>query len=325
MGRRGFLAVRAVVVWTAMLGALLPQWVEAEQTPPASGPLHERIAVQLIDVGKVDTAAGTYSLDFYLAVQCDRPCAGNDFTYMNGQETATETLVDEPQRHIYRKSAALNTSLRFDRFPFDTHTLYLGLEPKDVFVNGVDRLVYVVDSTQTGVSALVDVAGWDLAPGYVARVDEHTHPLFGNRHYYYEFRVTIRHALWGAFFKTIFPPLVIMLTAFLAFLLRPDKNAIARLGINTATLSSMILFHISITSSLPPLGYLTFEDKFMIVNYVVLILALGATVIEILFIDWLTNRDTKRVESVTRVLVPALWLALQVGVLVSLVTSRAPG
>ena len=291
-----------------------------------TGPIHERVAVQLIDIGKIDVTAGTYSFDFYLSFQCDRPCAGNDFTVANGTIVGTpETVVDEPQHHVYRVNAALDTSFGFSRYPFTVHYLHIDIEPKDPATNNATQMLYEADTTQSGIGTLIDAAGWHVMPRFRTVATTHTHPFVPTPHAYYEFGVVIDHPVLGSFTKSILPALFVMATGFLAFLLLAEKNGSVRLGIGTTALSTMTLWHINVTSSLPPLGYPTYFDKFMVVNYCALTCVLASTVVGILSADWWTNRETGRFEAIARVAIPGLWFSVQAVILISLIRDSAGG
>ena len=109
--------------------------------------------------------------------------------------------------------------------------------------------------------------------------------------------------------KAVVPALAIVFSGFLALLLGPDK-ALQRLGINTSALIGGIMFHINLTSQLPPLGYLTLADKFMIVNYVGLIGALGATVVLVAMSTTASAEKSQaaaRLHRVSQVSVPLVW------------------
>lgn len=84
---------------------------------------------------------------------------------------------------------------------------------------------------------------------------------------------------------------------------------IPRLGINTSAIVGAILFHLTLTSQVPPVGYLTFADKFMLANYVGLIGALIATVA--LMVIGIERRPAlaARIHAVSRATVPLAWFA----------------
>ena len=45
-----------------------------EYVDPNANPIQANIGVFVISVGNLELASGTYFMDFYLTIQCDRPC-----------------------------------------------------------------------------------------------------------------------------------------------------------------------------------------------------------------------------------------------------------
>lgn len=70
---------------------------------------------------------------------------------------------------------------------------------------------------------------------------------------------------------------LITLSGFLALLMGADK-ATSRLTLTTSALVGSVLFLINMTSSMPPIGYLTFGDRLMMLNYIGLVLVLMVNV-----------------------------------------------
>ncbi len=107
--------------------------------------------------------------------------------------------------------------------------------------------------------------------------------------------------------KGLFAAIVIVMVGMLSFTMRHDATT-DRLALTSSTLVGAILYHLTLTSSIPPVGYLTFADSFMMLNYVFVFLALGITVALLLFMD--NNEEKKAIwlHSHTRILVPLMWL-----------------
>jgi hypothetical protein len=75
--------------------------------------------------------------------------------------------------------------------------------------------------------------------------------------------------------NSLFAAAVIVLVGLLSFIMRPDAAG-ERLALTSSTLVAAILYHISLSSAIPPVGYLTYAaDKFMIANYVIVSLSVG--------------------------------------------------
>jgi hypothetical protein len=70
-----------------------------------------------------------------------------------------------------------------------------------------------------------------------------------------------------------------VIVGLLALLIEERGNIWTRIGINTSALIAAVMFHLNVTSSIPPVGYLTFADKFMMVTYVSLVLGLLSSIL----------------------------------------------
>ncbi len=176
--------------------------------------------------------------------------------------------------------------------------------------------VYVVDPKLNGVDSSVLVSGWELL-GSHAEVVTHDYPIFDQSYSRFQYHIEIRRSVVSSILKSLLPAIFIVLGGFVAFLLAPDK-AVNRLTINTAALTGAILFHVNLTSQVPPVGSLTYADKFMIVNYIGLGAALVSTVALLVMQDRKQDAKAKRIHNVTRAAVPLAWALLQFGLVFTL-------
>ncbi|MBI3743746.1 MAG: hypothetical protein HY261_05590 [Chloroflexi bacterium] len=275
-------------------------------SPPASQAVQVRTGMYMLNVGRLDTLTGTYNADFYLVFECDRPCDPGNFEFSNGRATALDKQGDDPNGKTFRVQASFNTDVDFRNYPFDKHKLLISLEDK---LLTKEQLQYVVDPKLNAIDDHVIVGGWELH-GWDAIVTDHYYPVFDETYSRYEFFIHIQRGVLAAILKSLLPALVIVLGGFLGFLLGPDK-ALQRLTIATAALTGAILFHVNLTSQVPPVGSLTYADKFMIVNYVGLVGALAATVAILILTDRKQEARALRIHRGSRLTVPIVWVVLQ--------------
>ncbi len=66
--------------------------------------------------------------------------------------------------------------------------------------------------------------------------------------------------------KTLLPSLIITLSGLLALLVHAPEKAQARTAAVASALVSVVLFHLNMTSSIPPISYLTFADRFSLIS-----------------------------------------------------------
>jgi purine-cytosine permease-like protein len=64
----------------------------------------------------------------------------------------------------------------------------------------------------------------------------------------------------------------------------------------------------TLTASVPPVGYLTYADQFMILQYVFITIALGIAIALFLLIGKENTEQAKKLHHMTRWVVPFLWV-----------------
>jgi len=87
----------------------------------------------------------------------------------------------------------------------------------------------------------------------------------------------IQRPLLSSAIKTFIPIVVILLIAFVSFLVKPEDFG-PRLSLNVTTILTAVAYHLTLSSSIPPVGFLTLADRLMLSVYVVLVYALVITV-----------------------------------------------
>jgi len=300
-GFAGFLALGADPV-----AAEDPKPVIPDASQPQEGPTIVKVGVYVLNVGKLDTSTGAFTIDFYLSFSSDRPFDPSKFEFANGRATVIDKFQDEPSVRFYRIQASLADSLDLSSYPFDHHNLTIELEDKE---QDNQTLIYQVVQADSGLDPAVNVAGWDM-DGWKAKVDEHYYAPYDSTFSRYIFSIQIHRSLTAAILKTMFPAFIIVLIGLLSLVLAPDK-IIPRLTVNTGALTGAVLFHLNMTSSIPPTGYLTFGDRFMLFNYLALTLALASTLIALYYLDKKRTADAERAHKLAIVIVPVVWIGLQ--------------
>lgn len=275
------------------------------QTQTDGQPTVVKVGVYVLNVGKLDTSSGAFTVDFYLALSCDKPCTPGGFEFANGRATSVDKAVDEPTEKFYRIQAALVSNLNLSKYPFDEHVLTIQIEDREQ-TSGTQ--VYQVSLGDTGIDPAVTIAGWDLS-GWDAKVVDHRYEIYGTTFSAYQFDLNIKRPVTAALLKSFLPAITIVLVGLLALFLTPDK-ILPRLTITTGSLTGAVLFHLNMTSSVPPVGYLTFADRFMIVNYVVLAITLLTTLAALQYIDKKRNQVAESIHRSAMLVVPLLLVGL---------------
>lgn len=227
-----------------------------------------RIGIYVLNLGKLDIATGLFSADFYLLLQSDQPITPNSFEFVNGRATSVELLESSPDgtELFYRILANLNTPIDLKRFPFDAQVMRIALEER---TNNLQRVRYVPLPSKSGMDPAIVFPGWKIE-GWEMGTSEHAYEVYGEVYSQAVFSVRIRRILFNSFLKTFLPALFMMLIVMSSFVLNPEQVP-TRLAAISSTLIATAMFHVSISNQIPPVGYLTFADKFMVLTYFILL------------------------------------------------------
>ena len=286
--------------------------------PPAAdlqGKEVVRVGVYILSVGNLDTKTGAYSIDFFLNLTCEKlPCDPTQFDIMNANPKPVpddQTAEADRQKGIYyyRIRANLQTNLNLREFPFDKHTLAIELEDKNKNRNTYQ---FVADQALSGIDSEVYVAGWSLEP-YIEGIEKaHQYPVYHEAYSRVRFAIHISHAWSSSFMKGLFAAIVIVGAGMLSFLLK-ENEARDRITLSSSTLASAIFYHMTLTASVPPVGYLTYADRFMILNYI--FIATQLMVALTLFLLQRPDNDTtenkklsRQIHTTTRWMIPLGWI-----------------
>jgi len=234
-----------------------------------------KVGVYVLNVGKFDVSSGAYTVDFYLDLRCDKECDPGNFEFMNGRAESVDKLIDTPNEKFYRIQAALSDNIDLKEYPFDAHNLPIIIEDK---TNTVEQQAYAFDENNSGIDPAVTLVGWDLA-GWNGKSEDHFYAPYNETYSRFTFNIGIKRIFLAAILKTFLPVIFIVIVGLLALLIEEHGNIWTRIGINTSALIAAVMFHLNVTSSIPPVGYLTFADKFMMVTYVSLVLGLLSSIL----------------------------------------------
>jgi len=238
-----------------------------------AAPTVVQAGIYVLNVGRFDVSTGSYTIDFYLSLKCDRFCEP-DFEFMNGRATSMDRLIDKPDEKFYRIQAALTQNIDLKRYPLDSHSLSIVLEDKK---KTAAEQVFAIDNASSGIDPEVTLVGWNLK-GWDAKVDKHFYAPYNEKYSRLYFNIDIERIRLSAVLKAFLPVLFIVLTGLLALLIEEKDKLWTRLGVNTSSVIAAVMFHLNVTASIPPVGYLTIADKFMIATYIVLLASLFSSI-----------------------------------------------
>ena len=265
--------VASALAASMLLGLLLSVPSAARAEGPASGgAVTVDVGLYVISFGNYDANKGTYVMDMYMWFRWNVSSAPAGFTiekfeFMNGRASSKDKLSDETNagtgiREVwYRVQANLYSDPQFKQYPFDQQRLLIQFEDANM---SSSKLVYRPLAEESGLDPQVKVAGWHLdRSAYSTSEKEYK---WGERYSRVTFELVISREPTSTGIKTLLPPIVFCIVSGLSFFFPAGKIA-QRIGLGTSMLISAVMFHISQTSALPPLGSLILMDKIMIATY----------------------------------------------------------
>lgn len=270
-------------------------------------PAKMKVGVYVLHVGKFDLQSATTRMDFYLIFKCKPVCSDLNFEIMNATNVTTHLVAKQKDSLIYRTQADISKADNLRNYPFDSHSLDIILENRQLTSN---KMVFEADASTTGFDNGLKVVGFELSPTWTATVFEHYYGVFQQTFSSYKFSMYISRPILAGILKGILPALIIVCCNFLALFMEIDK-ASQRLGIATSTLIASEVFHLNLTASVPPLGYITYADMFMFINYIYLFIVLIEVVLTTYYVETKHHELAERINTICAWVIPILWISLQ--------------
>ncbi|MBF0363573.1 MAG: hypothetical protein HQK49_21310 [Oligoflexia bacterium] len=272
-----------------------------------NSPLHVKVGIYVLHVGKYDLQGANYEMDFYLIFSCNQACNNLNFEIMNATNVNAQKVANHAGMLVYRVRAELIKANNLRNYPFDEHTLEIIIEDRHL-TN--DKIIFEEDIAKTALDSQLNVVGFNLSPKWTAKVSNHYYKVFQRASSSYKFSINIKRPVLAGFLKGILPALIIVLCNFLALFIRTDHIS-QRLGVATSTLTALVVFHLNLTNSIPPLGYMTYADMFMFINYISLFIVLIEVVATLFFMESKHRKFAGGINRFATFAIPFGWIAMQ--------------
>jgi hypothetical protein len=260
------------------------------------------IGVHLIDLYNFEYQTGHYTYDMYVYFFWTDPAIETaNWYFMNGYPTypGAKLLVREGRNgsvkwEMYRVRADFTSPIEPTNYPFDRITLPISIE----LLSGMPGTTLVWLDKETGIGSGFTNVGW-TRPVYDLRTSVSHYPL-GIDSPRVDMIIVMDRYPFGAFIKTIFPPLIFCFVAAVCFLFRMHETAALslRTGIMTSMLVSAVLFVFAEQSSIPTVSGPTLFHDYMIA--VILFLALGLIVTVVGYTEWMRTNDAAYTDRLNR-------------------------
>lgn len=289
--------------------AATPAAAETGDAPPARhAPVTMTVGVVATELSKFELANGSYNAEILVTVHCDREPCKPDLDFANGKVVGKpEKIHDEPLFKILKLKGELSAVVDLSEYPYDNHALTVVLEDK----GDPAQVKLVLDREHTGVRDSIRLPGWDISQ-WAAEVGEED-VGDGTKISQIHYAILAHRPALMATFKSVIPVVIMIFVAAFTLLLKP-KSAAGRLSAATGGLMSVVMFQVGQVGALPPLGYLTRLDKFMLATYVIYLANIAFSVAMVRFDEKKNERLANLSYLVAAGAVPGLALVVWTGV-----------
>jgi hypothetical protein len=264
-----------VALTAALLALTLPSTAIAGSPPNVV-----KVGIYVLQIGKVDLASGTYTIDFYLSLQCTGNCTLGSFEFIDGRATSIVLIENETNHKFYRIEGEFFRNLDLQNYPFDSHILKIEIEDTTLTK---EQLVYEPDPNNTGMDQNVIVVGW-VVSGWYPNVVDHYYAPYNQTYSRYIFTITIARPGINSAINMFLPVFFLVFISLVSMLLTGSRLE-SRIVLTVTALLAAVFFQFTLDSTLPPLGYFTFADKFMIATYSIMVSTLVFAIILLKYND----------------------------------------
>jgi hypothetical protein len=269
------------------------------------------VGAYINDIQEVDTARGSYTIDFYVWFRWKSPIVDPtdsiEVMNSNAMENTTSSStggvsgrpfpdqpVDMPDGSKYqgfRYQGVFSMNMDLHRFPFDIQQLTVVLED----VNQDNRqLEFIPDSTPVTINEQVTIPGFEIGTPTLTVIN-HTYPTnFGDltappnpTYSRVVLAVPVARDALPYLVKIMLPIMIVVLITSLIYMI-PARLEEARTGIGITAMLTMVALQWTTDSDLPSVEYLMMVDVIYIISMAYILVAMGYTV----FASRRTNQES---------------------------------
>jgi branched-chain amino acid transport system substrate-binding protein len=251
---------------------------------------------------EVDAHAQTFRADLFYWLRYKRRGPGlvdeelEEIRFVNGdvesQELEERKALDDFNYVMFRVRAQFHFHADFRRYPFDVQELPIevqhGFLRADQFHITPDRFSYDRSARPKNLRGLgegidlmemhvTDVRHEETTRTYRTDFGDRTDPLGSTTVSAYRMVIVAARDVLPFLIKIVIPLLIIQILAYLVFFVAADRIDVA-VGLTVTSLLASIAFQISLSDSLPDIGYLTTADRIFHLSYFLIMSAMGQMV-----------------------------------------------
>jgi hypothetical protein len=307
--------MRKTFLLTFLLSLLISNSYVSAKKIPATGQINDKaqkvyVGMYVMNIFDIDMAANSYYADFY--IWCRWKGEIDPFTQMefvNFVEKwgfsrtmvydSTRVLSDGSNYNIMRAEGRFYHAFSLQKFPLDRQSLDIQIENSEFTV---DQLVYLPDTTQSGIRPEFYLPGWDITGFKIKRYVNNYDTNFGlpetEKENYSNLTCEVHLERPMNFFlwKLLLPLIVVVLSSLGSMMIFPGFID-ARISMPISALLAAVFLQQSYTANLPDVGYMVLMDKVYVLSYILIIANLVQSIVTA---NWACHEDEESYAKVKR-------------------------
>jgi hypothetical protein len=210
------------------------------------------------------------------------------FDLVNGRVESKQSVYESTVKGMHYASCCVVADLyklwNVSRYPLDSHVITIEIEDND---READKLLYVADEENSGLSTHAEVAGWNLKPGKAVVVTNTDHTNYGDLSLpsghesswsRCVFSIEVTRPGIGIFIK-LFTGLFVATAIALQALRIPADHLDARLGLSVGAMFAAVASQYLVSAGLPESNQVTMAEKLHILSFAFIFIALAESIV----------------------------------------------
>jgi hypothetical protein len=210
------------------------------------------------------------------------------FDLVNGRIESKQSIYKSTVNGVHYASCRVVANLHklwnVSRYPLDSHVITIEIEDND---READKLVYLPDEENSGLSTHAEVAGWKLKPGKATVITNTDHTNYGDVSLpsghesswsRFVFSIEVNRPGIGIFVK-LFAGLFIATAIALQALRIPAREIEARMGLVVGAMFAAVASEYLVAAGLPESNGLTMADELHILSFAFIFIALAESIL----------------------------------------------
>jgi len=283
----------ASLAWTVVaLGMSHSAWAAEESK---SGPKTIYVGVYVKQIHGISLKDSQAVVDFHLWFRWtdDDLHPLDTFDLVNGSIESKLNVYQATTQGVHYASCRLRATLHklwdVSRYPLDSHIVSIEIEDNDL---EADKLVFLADTDNSGLSSNAELAGWSLKAGDAAVVTNTDRTNYGDislptghESSWSRFTYSVEVARPGpGIFIKLFTGLFIATAIALQALRIPAALIDARLGLSVGAIFASVASEYLVAAGLPESNGLTLADKLHILSFGFIFLSLAESIVVYKFV-----------------------------------------